>query len=153
MVKATHGFYLLKKHKYKLVERIAKIEVNACDLDIQKLGLDIQNQLGQEPLLIANKVDVGYGVYLKRNKNNLTFYITRIIGYKQTKITVSNATIVSPSNRGSLKNYVYPQYEYKPNGAFNWGSNWNKVIQNHWEHYYESHPNKPVVNVESLERL
>jgi uncharacterized protein YkwD len=84
MVKATHGFYLLKKHKYKLIESIAKIEVNACNLDIQQLGLDIQNQLDKEPKLSANKIDIGYGVYLKRNKNNLTFYITRLIGYKRS---------------------------------------------------------------------
>jgi uncharacterized protein YkwD len=83
MIKATYGLYLFKRHKYKLTESIAMVEVNACDLDIQKLGVDIQNQLNKEPQLSANKIDIGYGVYLKRNKNNLTFYITRIIGCKR----------------------------------------------------------------------
>lgn len=80
MIRATHGIYLLSKRKTKITESIAMIETNAKNLDIEKIALDIQTKLDLEQKAGFSKIQLGYGVILKRNKNNLTFYVTRIIG-------------------------------------------------------------------------
>ena len=82
MIKATHGFYFLSKRKTKLKESITIIEADAKKLDLEKLAIDIQTKLETDQNESYNKVQLGYGVVLKRNKNNLKFYITRIVGYR-----------------------------------------------------------------------
>jgi uncharacterized protein YkwD len=82
MIKATHGFYFLSKRKTKLKESIAIIETDAKNLDLEKLAIDIQTKLDADQEEIYNNTKLGYGVILKRNKNNLKFYVTRIVGYR-----------------------------------------------------------------------
>jgi hypothetical protein len=75
--------YLLAKHKIKLTESIAILDIDATDLDINKLAIEIQSQLDKEKEFTGNKVKIGYGVTLKRTNNNLKFYVTRIVGNRQ----------------------------------------------------------------------
>jgi uncharacterized protein YkwD len=82
MIKATHGFYFLSKRKTKLKESIAIIETDAKNLDLEKIAIDIQTKLDADQEEIYNNTKLGYGVILKRNKNNLKFYVTRIVGYR-----------------------------------------------------------------------
>ncbi len=82
MIKATHGFYFLSKRKTKLKESIAIIETDAKNLDLEKIAIDIQTKLDADQEEIYNNAKLGYGVILKRNKNNLKFYVTRIVGYR-----------------------------------------------------------------------
>ena len=83
MIKASHGLYLLARHKIKLIESIAVLDIDATELDINKLANEIQSQLDKEKEFTGNKVKIGYGVTLKRTNNNLKFYITRIVGNRQ----------------------------------------------------------------------
>ena len=55
------------------------IETNAKNLDLEKLSLDIQTKLDSEQKVSINKGKLGYGIILKRNKNHLKFYVTRIV--------------------------------------------------------------------------
>ena len=82
MMKATHGFYFLSKHKTKINESVAFIEVDAKNLDAKKLALDIQNQLEKDKATDATITKIGYGVIINRTKNSLQVYVTRITGHK-----------------------------------------------------------------------
>ncbi len=55
----------------------------AKNLDVEKLVIDIQTQLDKDKKVVAEKIEVGYGVTINRSKNILRFYVTRIIGNKE----------------------------------------------------------------------
>jgi uncharacterized protein YkwD len=79
MIKATHGLYYLLKHKIKLIESIAILEIETKNLDIDNIVSEIQTKLNLEQQIDINYTELGYGIVIKRNKSNLKLYVTRIV--------------------------------------------------------------------------
>lgn len=80
MIKATHGLYFIQKHKTKLIECIVLFETSSKNFDIDKTAAEIQSLLNSAIALDENSKQIGYGLSIKQSKNNLKFYITRLIG-------------------------------------------------------------------------
>jgi len=80
MVKASCGFYLLKRNRTALKEDLAMLEVDAASLDIDSLTQEIRAKLSKSENGRAGKLQVGYGISLKRNKNNVKVYVSRLVG-------------------------------------------------------------------------
>jgi uncharacterized protein YkwD len=80
MIKATRGLYFFQKHKTKLVECIVLFETSSKNFDIDKTASEIQSLLNSAIALDENSKQIGYGLSIRQSKNNLKFYVTRLIG-------------------------------------------------------------------------
>ena len=80
MMKATHGLFFFQKHKIKLVESIVLFETGSKNFDVDKTASEIQSLLDATIALDENSKQIGYGLSIKQSKNNLKFYVTRLIG-------------------------------------------------------------------------
>lgn len=81
MMKASKGFYFFTKFKTKAHESIAMVETDIAALNIDSIAGEINKQLNlntEGPI-----TSVGYGVSLKRLKNQLKIYVTRVEGVRR----------------------------------------------------------------------
>ncbi|MCC6369853.1 MAG: CAP domain-containing protein [Bacteroidia bacterium] len=78
VIKSSHGWFYLKQRKYILSEEITYLEATSGDVDMNKLAVTIQQKLDEQYNVQDPKTKLGYGISLKRSKNKLCIYVTRL---------------------------------------------------------------------------
>lgn len=78
IVKASRGVKIFRKSSTQFVESIAMISVDAATLDIAALSKSIMEALDKERGTVeGNSTAVGFGIVIKRAKNELKIYVVR----------------------------------------------------------------------------
>lgn len=83
IVKASRGVKAFRKKTTQFVESIAMISVDAATLDISELSKSILIALDKERATVSgNSTAVGFGIVIKRSKNELKVYVVREEGVR-----------------------------------------------------------------------